>query len=100
DPSKWLYAPDSSRREYSDRSVENVSGRFTWQPSGRHNISGFWDEQALCRVCTGATPGLAEPQQISPEAVGVLGRPLRVTHLSWSSPLTSTLLVKASYGGT
>ena len=32
--------------------------------------------QSLCRTCTGATPGLAEPQRVSPEAVGVLGRPL------------------------
>ena len=89
DPGKWLYAPDLSRREYSDRTFENASGRITWQVTPRNRISAFWDEQSLCRNCTGATPGLAEPQQVSPEAVGVLGRPLTVTQATWSSPLTT-----------
>ena len=74
--SQWLYAPDLNRPEYSDRTFENASGRVTWQVTPRHKISGFWDTQQLCRACTGATPGLAEPQRVSPEAVGVLGRPL------------------------
>ena len=61
DPAKWLYAPDFSQREYSDRTFENASGRLTWQVTPRNKISGFWDAQALCRTCTGATPGLSEP---------------------------------------
>ena len=51
-------------------------------------------------TCTGATPGLAEPQRVSPEAVGVLGRPLHVAQATWSSPLTNRLLVDAGFGGT
>ena len=54
----------------------------------------------MCRACTGATPGLSEPQQISPEAVGVLGRRLDVTQATWSSPITDRLLIEAGYGGT
>jgi hypothetical protein len=100
DPARWLYAPDFNRREYSDRTFENGSGRLTWQVTPRNRVSGFWDEQSLCRSCTGATPGLAEPQQISPEAVGVLGRPLRVSQARWWSPLTNRLFVEAGYGGT
>jgi Carboxypeptidase regulatory-like domain len=99
-PSKWLYAPDLSRREYSDRTFENASGRVTWQITPRNKISGFWDAQALCRTCTGATPGLSEPQRVSPEAVGVLGRRLDVSQATWSSPVTRRLLLDASYGGT
>ena len=53
----------------------------------RDQISGYWDRQSLCRTCTGATPGLSEPQAISPEAVGVLGRPLKVWQATWSSPV-------------
>ena len=98
--SKWLYAPDLNRPEYSDRTFENASGRVTWQVTPRHKINGFWDTQQLCRACTGATPGLSEPQRVSPEAVGVLGRPLNVAQATWSSPLTDRLLLDAGFGAT
>jgi hypothetical protein len=100
DPGKWLYVPDLRRREYSDRTFDNASGRVTWQMTPRNKITGFWDQQSLCGRCSGATPGLSEPQQISPEAVGVLGRPLHVSQVRWSSPATTRLLFEASYGGT
>jgi len=100
DPAKWLYAPDPTRREYSDRTFENASARLTWQVTPRNKIGAFWDAQALCRTCTGATPGLAEPQRITPEAVGVLGRPLHVTQATWVSPVNNTLLLEAAFSGT
>jgi hypothetical protein len=100
DPAKWLYAPDFRRPAYSDRTFENASGRVTWQVTGRHNVSGFWDAQTLCRACTGATPGLSEPARVSPEAVGVLGRPLRVSQATWSSPINNRWLLEAGFGGT
>ena len=100
DVSKWLYEPDYHRPEYSDRTFENASGRVTWQMTPRNKLAMFWDAQTLCRTCTGATPGLAEPQRISPEAVGVLGRPLHVTQTSYSAALTSSLRLEASFGGT
>jgi hypothetical protein len=100
DPAHWLYAPDYSRREYSDRTFENASARVTWQVTPRNKLGLFWDQQALCRACTGATPGNSEPARVSPEAVGVLGRPLRVSQVTWSSPATHRLLVEAGYGGT
>lgn len=100
DPAQWLYAPDVNRREYSDRTFENVSGRVTWQAAPRHKVTGFWDAQSLCRTCTGATPGLSEPARVSPEAVGVLGRRLDVAQATWTSPLTNRLLVEAGFGAT
>ena len=100
DPSKWLYAPDPSRREYSDRTFEDGGGRLTWQMTPRQKISALVDLQSLCRTCTGATPGLAEPQRVSPEAVGVLGRPLSVSQVTWSSPRTNRLLLDAGFGST
>jgi hypothetical protein len=100
DGGRWLYAPDFNRREYSDRTFENASARITAQITPRNGVSALWDEQTLCRTCTGATPGLSEPAQSSPEAVGVLGRPLRVSQLKWWSPMTSRLSIEAGYGGT
>ena len=100
DATKWLYAPDLSRREYSDRLFENASARLTWQITGRSKIGVFWDEQALCRTCTGATSAGIDPPRVSPEAVGVFGRPLRVMQATWSAPLSSRLLIDAGFGGT
>ena len=100
DPAKWSYAPDSSRRAYSDRLFENASVRLTWQMTRRHKVSVFWDEQALCRTCTGATPAGVDPARVSPEAVGVFGRPLRVAQSTWSAPLSNRLLVEAGFGAT
>jgi len=96
---RWLYAPDMTRPSYSDRTFESISGRLTWQPTPRNKVSGYWNAQALCRSCTGATPGVSEPQRVSPEAVGVLGRRLDVTQVTWLSPPTDRVLLEAGYGG-
>ena len=88
-----------NRREYSDRTFENASGRVTWQVTPRNKIGGFWDAQAMCRTCTGATPGRS-PRRCRPKPSGVLGRPLHVTQATWSSPVTNRLLLEAGYGGT
>ena len=99
DPAEWSYAPDTSRRAYSDRLFENASARVTWQMTPRHKLSVFWDEQALCRTCTGATSAGVDPPRVSPEAVGVFGRPLRVTQATWSAPMSNRWLVDAGYTG-
>jgi hypothetical protein len=99
DPARWLYAPDYDRRAYSDRTFENASGRITWQATPRNKLGVFWDKQVLCRKCTGATPGNSEPVRTSPEATGILGRPLDVVQATWSSPVTDRLLLEASFGG-
>jgi hypothetical protein len=99
-PGAWLYQADPARPAYSDRTFESVSGRIMWQLSRRNAITAFWDAQSLCRSCTGATPGLSEPARVSPEAVGVLGRRLDATQVTWSSPVTDRLLLDARYGGT
>jgi len=99
DPTKWLYVP-SDKQEYSDRTWENTSGRITWQATPRNKIGGFWDEQWVCRKCDGATTGITDPARVSPEAVGVgQTKPLRVPQVSWSSPVTSRLLLEAGFGG-
>jgi hypothetical protein len=100
DPAEWRYAADLSRPSYSDRLFENASGRVTWRATRRNTIGGFWDVQALCRTCTGATPGLSEPARVSPEAVGVLGRRLDVVQATWSSPVTNHVYLDAGFGGT
>jgi hypothetical protein len=99
DPAKWSYAPDTSRRAYSDRLFESASARVTWQMTRRNKVGVFWDEQAVCRTCTGATSAGIDPPRVAPEAVGVFGRPVRVAQATWSAPLSNRLLVEAGFGG-
>jgi hypothetical protein len=98
--SQWVYAPDVSRPEYSDRTFENAAARLTWQLTPRNQIGVYWDAQTLCRSCTGSTPGNSEPARVSPEATGVLGRPLHVVQATWSSPLSNRVIAEAGFGGT
>ncbi len=79
-----------------------MSGRVTWQVTPRNKIGGFWDEQWVCRKCEGTTTGLASPAQIvAPEADGPSATiPLRVQQATWSSPVTSRLLLDAGFGTT
>ena len=100
DASKWFYAPDLDRPEYSDRTFENAGARVTWRLTPRNTITLFYDAQTVCRTCTGATPGLSEPARLSPEAVGVLSRPLHVSQVTWSAPATRAWLFDAGFTGT
>jgi hypothetical protein len=100
DPNAWLYVPNPSQPEYSDRTWENASGRLTWQVTPRNKIAGFWDEQVVCRSCTGSTSGITDPTRVSPEAVGAAQtKPLRYMQATWSSPVTNKLLLDAGFGG-
>jgi hypothetical protein len=98
DASQWLYA--RGEPGFSERTWENVSGRVTWQIDPKNKLTGFWDEQATCRSCEGQTSGITDPARVSPEA-GSVGatKPLRVMQASWSSPVTSRLLLDAGFGG-
>ena len=100
DATKWLYVPDLNNQMYSDRTWENVSGRITWQVTPRNKFGAFWDEQATCRACTGATTGITDPARVTPEATGTgQTKPLRVPQATWTSPVTSRLLLDAGFGG-
>ncbi len=60
-------------RRYSDRTWENYTPRITWQVSQRNKITGSWDEQPVCRSCTGTTSLTGTPNfffPTSPEADG------------------------------
>jgi hypothetical protein len=79
---------------------ENASGRVTWQMTPRNQVGGFWTRRPSAAPVLGATAGLAEPARVSPEAVGVLGRPLNVWQATWSSPLSSRFSPRRGFSGT
>ena len=101
DPTKWAYVPDLGRPAYTDRTWENISGRVTWQATARNKIGAFWDEQWICRKCSGMTQGITDPLRVTPEAIGLQSvLPMRVAQVTWASPLTNRLLLDAGYGAT
>jgi hypothetical protein len=99
-PNAWTYVPDLNRQAYFDRLWENGSLRLTWQVSARNKVNLFWDEQAICRKCTGANPQSFLPSSTtSAEAVGRGDSyPLRVQQASWTSTATNRVLVEFGFG--
>ncbi len=94
-PNAWTYEPDRSRRATYDGTWTNVPLRLTWQATPRNKFNIFWDEQRMCLECeAGGSPTVA------PEASGgTWDTDLQRFHqLTWSSPLTSRLLLDAGYG--
>jgi hypothetical protein len=101
-PNEWLYVPDLSRPAFYDRTWENYTPRITWQASNRNKLSFSWDEQYVCRKCTGTASFSGSPvPNTSPEADGK-GEfsPQRVQSGRWTSPLSNRLLLEAGFGTT
>jgi hypothetical protein len=104
DRASWLYSPDLSRPAFSDRTWENYTPRVTWQATSRNKITASWDEQPVCRKCSGTTSLTGSPNfffPTSPEADGH-GEfsPQRVQQARWTSPVTNKLLLEAGVGTT
>ena len=102
DPTKWTYAPDFNKPAYYDRQWENYTPRITWQASAKNKFTFSWDEQPVCRTCTGTASFSGSPSSTTaPEADGH-GEysPQRVQTARWTNPLTSRLLLEAGLGNT
>src|SRR5436190_3425885 len=100
DANAWTYVPDLGKPAFSDRTWENYTPRITWQASQRNKFSFAWDEQPICRKCTGTTSFSGSPSPTtSPEADG-LGEfnPQRVQQAHWTSTVTNKLLLEAGLG--
>jgi hypothetical protein len=103
-PNSFTYAPDLNQPAFSDRTWENYTPRITWQVSTRNKITASWDEQPVCRKCSGTTSLTGSPNfffPTSPEADGH-GEfsPQRVQTARWTSPVTNRLLLEAGWGTT
>jgi Carboxypeptidase regulatory-like domain len=99
-PNEWTWVGDYDTPAFSDRTWENYTPRITWQASQRNRFTFVWDEQPICRKCTGTTSFSGSPSPTtSPEADG-LGdfNPQRVQQVKWTSPMTNKLLLEAGLG--
>jgi hypothetical protein len=103
-PNAWTYVPDLSRPAFSDRLWENYTPRITWQATPRNKFSFSWDEQPVCRNCTGTTSLTGSPNFIFPTSPEADGHgefsPQRVQTARWTSPATQRLLLEAAMGTT
>lgn len=103
-PNAWTYVADLSKPAYSDRTWENYTPRITWQATLRNKFTGSWDEQPVCRSCTGTTSLTGTPNFIFPTSPEADGHgefsPQRVQTAKWTSPVTNRLLLEAGFGTT
>ncbi len=102
DPTKWAYAPDFNQPAYYDRMWENYTPRITWQASTKNKFTFSWDEQPVCRTCSGTASFSGSPSSTTaPEADGH-GEfsPQRVQTARWTNPMTGRLLLEAGFGNT
>jgi len=94
DPSKWTYDPDLAKQATDDGTWKNVSLRLTLQATPRNKVNLFWDEQDLCVSCIGGATATTSPEAFTQ----TIGRPQRVQQITWTSPVTSRLLLEAGFG--
>ena len=89
---------------FSDRTWENYTPRITYQATARNKFSFSWDEQPVCRSCTGTTSLTGSPNFIFPTSPEADGHgefsPQRVVQGRWTSPVTNKLLLEAGFGTT
>ena len=91
DPTKWTYAPDLSNQGISSATQRSYNGRLTWQASPRNKIGVFYDNQPRRLPSISST--------ISPEASSIFIYPEnQLISVSWTSPVTSRLLLEARGG--
>ena len=90
DANKWIYEPDLSRQAFATTTQKSINARFTLQAAAKHKLSFYGEAQP--RVW-----GTATSTQ-SPEAASIFNYPKnRLWTVGYSSPLSSKLLVEASF---
>src|SRR5215471_7341616 len=109
----WNVAFDTSTPARNANSWQIASGRLSTQINSKNKINFFWDEQHPCNGATWTPNGdgcrkpssgqvfesvFGSPNTSSPEAGGYSHRFQRVQQGTWSSPMTSRLLLEAGYG--
>ncbi len=90
-PNAWVYEPDTTRPADTGAYQRSVNTRITWQATAKNKFSVFYDDQSRCAGCPRVTAST------SPEAAPYNnGFPrTNVMTATWSSPITSRMLVEA-----
>jgi hypothetical protein len=109
DPTKWTYAEDRSQQIRNDNAETLGSIRLTAQVSPRNKLGFFIDQQRQCSGSALSGEGWCRDRAsdwvalgglfTSPEADTIAANrsPQRVTQATWSSTVTSKLLLEAGF---
>jgi hypothetical protein len=89
-----VYTPDLSRPGFENQYLRTGGARLTWQASPKNKVSVFYDLQDNC-VCSfpGASGGGVPPAEEA--IVRMEFFPQYLFQTTWSSPVTSKLLIQA-----
>jgi Carboxypeptidase regulatory-like domain len=93
-PNAWVVDFDRDRPAFSDGIDKNGIGRITYQATPRNKFNATWSEQY-----NGGPNKGGGSATTTPEASGrSLFQPSHIQQASWSSPITSRILVEAGWG--
>jgi hypothetical protein len=116
DPTKFTYAPDTTKSAQGDESYQLASIRLTTQITPRNKFNYHQDLQWPCNGATFTTSGDGCRNQpssnavvgaiglggltaaSSPETTGYLHTLVKNSQFTWSSPVTNRLLLEAGLG--
>jgi hypothetical protein len=93
-PNAWVVDFDKSRPAFSDGTDKNGIGRITYQATPRNKFTASWSEQYNASSTKGGGTSTA-----TPESSGrTLFQPSHIQQATWSSPVTSRILLEAGWG--
>jgi hypothetical protein len=93
-PNAWTVDFDKSKPAFDDNLERNGIGRITWQITPRNKFSGHWSELYTASSIKGGGTGTTTPEA----ATYTLFQPSHINSATWSSPVTSRLLLEAGWG--
>src|SRR5688572_19286290 len=93
-PNAWTVDFDRNRPAFNDNLDRNGIARLTWQVTPRNKVSAHWSEQ----YTTSSTKGGGSATQTPEAATYTLFQPSHINSASWSSPVSSRLLMEAGWG--
>ncbi len=95
----WTYVPDESNPLFNDAYSRDGNIRLTWQVNPKNKLSLFWDSQFKCecaQVGNSSYWGKLSGFSVAQEAVNEFWIfPSDTGMVTWSSPVTSRLLLEA-----
>jgi hypothetical protein len=94
-PNAWTVDFDESRPTFDDNVSRNGVLRLTWQATPRNKISLHWSEQKRDRYVRGSNSATQAPEAVSRS---IYGPPSHIQQATWSSPVTSRVLLEAGWG--
>ena len=93
-PNAWTVDFDKSQQAASETLDRIVTGRVTWQATPRNKINFSWQEQIYQRNFKGGGAATTTIEATNRDWF----EPSRLQGVTWSSPVTSRILLEAGWG--